>query len=86
MVGRTEAYKQGYLAKHYRNPYPRNSTEFNDFERGWSQRIKSIRPAPPLKYYQNDQMAQSNVQASKPSCKSPNSATKYNPYAEAKGK
>ncbi|OXX66193.1 hypothetical protein B9J84_15470 [Vibrio sp. V03_P4A6T147] len=86
MVGRTEAYKKGYGAKHYENPYPRNSQEYNDFERGWSQKIKSTRSDPPLKHYQKELLRQHKEQTAKPSRQASSGTSDYNYYAEAKGK
>lgn len=40
-LGNTEAYREGLKSVAYKNPYPINSDEYNDFERGWSQRVKS---------------------------------------------
>lgn len=86
MIGRTEAYRKGYAAKHYENPYPRNSQEYNDFERGWSQKIKSRRSDPPLKHYQKELLRQHKEQTAKPNRQPSTGTSDYNYYAEAKGK
>lgn len=86
MVGRTEAYKQGYVAKHYENPYPRNSQEYNDFERGWSQKMKRTRLAPEPKHYQKELFRLHKEQVTKTSHPPSKATSDYNYYAAAKGK
>ena len=41
VLGNSEAYREGLKSVTYTNPHPINSVEYNDFERGWSQRVKS---------------------------------------------
>lgn len=37
---RTEAFEQGFNSKKYQNPYDPSTEEYDDFERGWTQRLK----------------------------------------------
>lgn len=34
------AYNEGFNSKKYDNPYNPSTQEYNDFERGWCQRVK----------------------------------------------
>ncbi|MDO6706767.1 hypothetical protein [Photobacterium sp. 1_MG-2023] len=41
MSSNREAYEGGFhFGPHYDNPYHPSSREFDDFERGWTQRLK----------------------------------------------
>lgn len=43
MSSQSQAYEEGYCSgAYYRNPYPQGSQEYNDFERGWTQRLKRM--------------------------------------------
>jgi len=39
---KSKAYEEGYNSSiaEYKNPYPEDSGEFDDYERGWVQRLK----------------------------------------------
>lgn len=37
---RSKEFYEGFYSKSCANPYPPASTEYNEFERGWGQRIK----------------------------------------------
>lgn len=87
-IGRSKAYNQGLKAKSYNNPFERGSDEFNDFECGWSQRIKrggsytftessfsQSQPLPLAARYSAD-----TTPKKKPAI------SKYDSYASAKGK
>jgi len=87
-IGKSEAYIQGMKAKVYTNPYERGSQQHNDFERGWSQRIKRGGSYQSL-FFMDDFSA-----TSKPTLKEIHSPKKlekpnlckYDSYASAKGK
>ncbi|ODS04291.1 hypothetical protein [Vibrio scophthalmi] len=87
-IGRSEAYREGMKAKTYENPYEPGTQQFNEFERGWSQRIKrggsyaSIIPKPC--YEMNQPLSLQEIYADKPVNKP--TPSKYNSYANAKGK
>lgn len=36
----SDAYRQGIESPSYDNPYKVGTSEYNDFERGWAQRVK----------------------------------------------
>lgn len=53
----SKQYKEGWESFHrykgaYRNPYRINSSEYNEFERGWSQALKRCDDAKLRKYQQ----------------------------------
>ncbi|MGH1613240.1 hypothetical protein ACRBDM_22350 [Vibrio parahaemolyticus] len=50
MVGRSYAYRQGFYSKYCDNPFEMGSQEYNDFERGWSQKAKQFPNAVESKY------------------------------------
>lgn len=87
-IGRSEAYLEGMKAKAYENPYERGTKQFNDFERGWSQRLKrggscaSIIPKPCFE--KSEPPSLQEIYAEKPVNKT--TPSKYNSYANAKGK
>lgn len=84
-VGLSEAYRQGMRAKQYDNPYDRNTVEFNDFERGWSQRVK--RGGSAFFYPVSDcAYSLSQMYAPKVATKQSLNLGKYESYADAKGK
>lgn len=77
----SKAYNEGFnscLQSEYINPYPENSSEFDDYERGRSQKIK--------RSVSNAQLSQGFGgwgYDSSPEC---DSLAKPNAYARAKGK
>lgn len=44
MASNSKAYEAGFSSRKYENPYTRGSQDFNDFERGWIQRVKRNLP------------------------------------------
>jgi len=41
---RSKEYEEGFSSKKYKNPYDAASLEYDDFERGWVQRLKRNMP------------------------------------------
>lgn len=39
-MSQSKEYEEGFASKMYSNPYQWGTREFNDFERGWVQRLK----------------------------------------------
>lgn len=44
MASNSKAYEAGFSSKKYENSYTPGSQDFNDFERGWIQRVKRNLP------------------------------------------
>ena len=85
MKGTSKAYKEGFKSKANQNPYLINTQEFNDFERGWSQRIKrgySCGFAYQINETQNTSLKDMYKNLDKPMQR----LSKFASYAEAKGK
>ncbi|EJL6735809.1 hypothetical protein NMR87_004690 [Vibrio alginolyticus] len=81
MVGRSDAYRQGFYSKYCDNPFEMGSQEYNDFERGWSQKAKQLPNSVESKYKHK------RFKQSQPESKSKVTEPKgYNSYAKAKGK
>lgn len=40
----SKEYEEGFLSRKYENPYDAGTTEYDDFERGWVQRLKRNLP------------------------------------------
>ncbi len=81
MVGRSDAYRQGFYSKYCDNPFEMGSQEYNDFERGWSQKAKQFPNSVESKHKHK------RFEQSQPESKSKVTEPKsYNPYAEARGK
>lgn len=84
MIGTSKEYKEGFNSRANKNPYDVSTREYNDFERGWSQRVKrggsyesaytmeSIKAKPLKETYRK-----SDIEL-------PSSFIKYGSYSEAK--
>ncbi|CAH8213705.1 hypothetical protein V9789_004395 [Vibrio vulnificus] len=81
MVGRSDAYRQGFNSKYCDNPFEMGSQEYNDFERGWSQKAKRFPNSVESKY--KHKRFEQSLPESKSKVTEPKS---YNSYAKAKGK
>ncbi|NOH82831.1 hypothetical protein [Vibrio sp. 03-59-1] len=83
-IGRSKAYDEGLRSSTCCNPYNMGTAEFNDFERGWVQRIKrgggysnrliDFSQALTDQYFPRKRKSQIKVEP------------KFNAYANAKGK
>lgn len=85
MKGTSKAYKEGFKSKANQNPYLINTQEFNDFERGWSQRIKrgySCGFVYQIENIQNSSLEYMYKNEGQPMPR----LSKFTSYAEAKGK
>ena len=40
MTKRSQAYREGFYSKKNENPYKIGTDEYNEFERGWTQKLK----------------------------------------------
>jgi len=43
-MSQSKEYEEGFSSRKYANPYKPGTPEFNDFERGWVQRLKRNLP------------------------------------------
>ncbi len=88
MVGRSDAYKEGFRSKYCDNPYQIGTQEYNDFERGWSQKVKRYPDSVSSKYHgdfaKNHQKY--SEKSSSQELKESTSKGSYSAYAEAKGR
>ncbi|MCE2597384.1 hypothetical protein K6Y31_21675 [Motilimonas cestriensis] len=80
-MANSKAYEEGYnscLNSPYRNPYPEDSFEFNEYERGRTQKIKrSSGYLADYDYFPDDEIVERKLKAS---------VDKPNRYAQAKYK
>lgn len=85
MAGRSEAYKKGFNSKFCDNPYDIGTQEYNEFERGWSQKAKRY-PNVVSDVYKNGFIKDSGTYFDESRLKTLQISSKYNAYAIAKGK
>lgn len=50
MGARSNEFYEGFNSKSYDNPYQSASMEYNEFERGWTQRLKQGHPVSDTKF------------------------------------
>ena len=86
MTGVSKAYKEGFNSKINANPYIINTNEHNDFERGWSQRVKRGRSYESAYPVENTKTRPLQETYKKSDLELSSSFAKYGSYSEAKSK
>lgn len=59
---KSKAYEEGFSSRKYLNPYSPGSSEFNEFERGWGQRVKRDLPVDPAFKIDIDELEQDTIE------------------------